>query len=67
MKVRHVGEKKRQPKEGTVFCFWHETKILKNSCWFFVHFKHGKVVSIDGWGTGNDFFDCLEHGIPPGG
>jgi hypothetical protein len=45
-----------QPKGETVFCFWRETKILKNSSWFFVHFKDGKVVSIDGLGTGNDFF-----------
>jgi len=60
------GSPKRQMKEGTVFCFWHETKILKNSRWFFVRFKNGKVLSIEGWGTGNNFFDFLEHDIPSG-
>src|SRR6266567_7997482 len=50
------GRERRQPKGETVFCFWHETKMLKNSCWLFVHFKNGKVDSTDGWGTGNDFF-----------
>jgi hypothetical protein len=50
------GREGRQPKGEIVCCFWHETKILKNSRWFFVHFMNGKVVTIDGWGTGNDFF-----------
>jgi hypothetical protein len=50
------GRERRQPEGEAVFCFWHETKILKNSRWFFVHFKNGKIISIDGWGTGNDFF-----------
>jgi hypothetical protein len=49
------------------FCFWHETVILKNTRWFFVHFNDGKVVSIYGLGTGNEFFDFLEHGEPSGG
>jgi len=50
-------DSRRHPKGKAVFCFWHETKILKNTRWFFVHFNDGKVVSIDGWGTGNEFFD----------
>ena len=56
------GRERGQPARVTVFGFWHETKILKNSRWFFVHFKDGKVESIDGWGTGNDFF--MGHTIP---
>jgi hypothetical protein len=51
--------------EGTVFWFSRETKILKNMWWFYVHFKNGKVVSIDRLGTGNDFFG--PHEIPSGG
>ena len=58
---------RRQAKDETAFCFWHETKILKNSRWFFVRFKDGKVVSIEHWGTGNNFFDFLERGIPSEG
>jgi hypothetical protein len=58
---------RKQPKEETVFCFWHETKILRNSRWFFVHFKNGKVVLIHDFGTGNNFFDFLERGIPSDG
>ena len=54
-----------QPKEETVFWFSRETKILKNMCWFYVHFKNGKVVSIDGLGTGNALF-LLSPG-PKGG
>jgi hypothetical protein len=50
------GSERRWPKGETIFNFHHETKILKNTRWFFVHFKNGKVDSIDGWGTGNDFF-----------
>ena len=50
------GRPDRQPAGQAVFCFWHETKILKNSRYFFVHFKNGKVDFIDGWGTGNNFF-----------
>lgn len=46
----------RHPNGETVFCFWQETKILKNSRWFFVHFKNQKVVSVDGWRTEKDFF-----------
>ena len=59
------GTRTRQSEGEAVFCFWHETKILKNSRWFFVHFKNGKVDSIDGWGTGNDFF--MGHCIPSRG
>ena len=59
------GSERRQPKGEMVFCFWQETKILKNSRWFFVHFKDGKVASIDHWGTRNDFFDFLEQGPGP--
>ena len=55
----------RSNHEETVFWFSRETKILKNMCWFYVHFKNGKVVSIDGLGTGNDFFG--PHLIPSGG
>ena len=51
----------RHPKEKAVFGFWHETKILKNTRWFFVRFDDGKVVSIEGWGTGNEFFDFLQR------
>jgi hypothetical protein len=58
------GRDWRHPKREAVFCFWHETTILKNTRWFFVHFKDGKVVSIDGWGTGNEFFDFAERTIP---
>jgi hypothetical protein len=58
---------RRQPKEETAFCFWHETKILKNSRRFFAHFKNGKLVSIDNWATGNNFFDFMEHTDPSGG
>ena len=50
------GRQWRQPEEETVFCFWHDTKILKNSRWFFVHFKNRKVDFLDGWGTGNNLF-----------
>ena len=60
------ARKKGQPKEETVFCFWHETKILKNTRWFFVHFKNEKVAFIDGWGTGNEFFDFLYQETPSG-
>jgi len=53
------GSEWRQPKGETDFCFWRETKVLKNSCAFFVHFKNGKVVSISRPVTGNSFFDFL--------
>jgi hypothetical protein len=55
------------PKGKAVFGFWHETKILKNTRWFFVHFNDGKVVTIDGWGTGNEFFDFLYRYEKSGG
>ena len=48
----------------TDFCFWRETKILKNTRWFFVHFDDGKVASIVGLGKRNDFFDFLDRGNP---
>jgi hypothetical protein len=50
------GKDEGRSNEETVFWFSRETKILKNMWWFDVHFKNGKVVSIDGLGTGNDFF-----------
>ena len=50
------GKDERRSNEETVFWFSCETKILKNMWWFDVHFKNGKVVSIDGLGTDNDFF-----------
>ena len=53
------GSARRQPKGETIFCFWHDTKILKNSRYFFVHFKNGKVATIEGWRTDNYFFDFL--------
>ena len=60
------GKDERRPDaEETVFWFSRETKIVKNMWWFYVHFKHGKVVSIDGLGTGNDFFG--PHHIPSRG
>jgi hypothetical protein len=46
--------------EETTFWFSRETKILRNMCWFYVHFKNGKVVSIYGLGTDNDFFGPFE-------
>jgi hypothetical protein len=49
------GRDWRHPIGETVFCFWHDNKMLKNSSYFFVHFKDGKVVSLDGWGTGSTF------------
>jgi hypothetical protein len=55
------GREWRHPKGGTVFGFSHETKILKNTRWFFVRFKNGKVDSIAHWGIGNEFFDFLYH------
>ena len=58
------GNQWRQPKGEADFCFWHETKILKNSCSFFVHFKDGKVVSVSRPVTGNDFFDFLYREQP---
>ena len=61
------GSEWRRPKGETVFCFWHETKVLKNTHYFFVHFKDGKAVSIDGPRTSNDFFDFLEHYEKSGG
>jgi len=61
------GRDGRQPQGlETVFCFWHTTKILENSRYFFVHFINGKVVSIDGWRTGNDYLDSLGHVDPSG-
>ena len=54
----------RHPKGKAVFSFSHQTKILKNTRWFFVHFNNGKVVSIDGWGTGNESFDFAARTIP---
>jgi hypothetical protein len=53
-------------RHSTNFCFTHETKILKNTRWFFVHFDDGKVASIYGLGTGNEFFDFLGHGEKSG-
>jgi len=50
------GRPDRQPPCVAVYCFWHETKILKNTRYFFVHFKDGKVDFLDGWGTGNNFY-----------
>ncbi len=61
------GSERRQPKGETVFCFWHDTKILKNSHYFFVHFKDGKAVSIDGPWSSNDFFDFLFRAEKSGG
>ena len=55
------GSKWSLPKGETVYCFWHETKVLKNSRSFFVRFKDGKVVSISGPVTGNNFFDFIER------
>ena len=46
----------------TVFWFSRETKISRNLWWFYVHFQNGKVVSIDGLGTGNDF---IGHFVKP--
>ncbi len=57
----------KHPGEKAVFGFHHKTKILKNTRWFFVHFDEGKVVSIEGWGTGNEFFDFLDRYEKSGG
>lgn len=40
----------------TVYWFSRETKILKNMCWFDVHFRDGKVSSIEDLGAGNGLF-----------
>ena len=61
------GRDWRHPTEEPVFCFWHDNNFLKQSSYFYVHFKDGKVVSIEHWGTGNNFFDFLERGIPSEG
>lgn len=50
------GRPSHYPEGESVYCFWHETKILKNTLWVFVHFKDGKVESIGHIGTGNNFF-----------
>jgi hypothetical protein len=53
--------------EESVFWFSRETKIMGRMCWFHVHFKNGKVVSIEGLGTANDFFGRFgPHPIPSG-
>jgi len=41
---------------STVYGFSRENKFTKDFWWFYVHFKNGKVDSIKGLGTGNDFF-----------
>jgi hypothetical protein len=61
------GSEWRRPKGEAVFYFGHETKILKNTHYFFVHFKDGKAVSIGGPWTSNDFFDFLYHYEKSGG
>ncbi len=61
------GRDWKHPGGKPVFCFHRETKLLKNTRWFFVHFDDGKVVSIEGWGTGNEFFDFLDRYEKSGG
>ena len=61
------GAELRRPKGETVFCFWHDTKILKNSHYFFVRFNDGKAVSIDGPYSSNNFFDFLYRPGKSGG
>ena len=58
------GRQEWHSSDETVYWFSRETKILKNMCWFNVHFKNGKVVSIEGLGTDNDFFglDPIRNG-----
>lgn len=50
---------------STVYWFSRENKITKNFWWFYVHFKDGKVDSIEGVGSDNDFFG--PHCIPSTG
>jgi hypothetical protein len=50
---------------STVYWFSRENKVTKNFWWFYVHFKNGKVDSIERLGTGNDLFG--PHLIPSGG
>jgi len=62
------GEDQRRWKEdGTFYWFSRQTKILRNMWWFDVRFKNGKVDSIDGFGTGNDFMGHFMILDPSGG
>jgi len=49
---------------STVYWFSRENKTTKDFWWFYVHFKDGRVESIEHLGTGNDFFG--PHLIPSG-
>ena len=49
------GSKWNWPKGEVVYCFWHDNNFLKQSSYFFAHFKDGKLVSLGPWGISSTF------------